>query len=147
MSKFKAALFFTVIISSLFACKKGSDVLPPISIVGKWDVQKLINTNYKNGVQVSVSTDTTFRATIDYYVFNDDGTGMESIKDPSFPLTPFTFAISGSNFYLSHQLDRVPNGTYTISKPSDTELIITDTYNYTFSGDNYKEIDEMVLVK
>jgi hypothetical protein len=147
MSRFNIALFFTVIISSLFACKKGPQTPPPIDIVGKWDVQKLISTVSKNGVQVSVTTDTTFRSSIDFYQFYSNGTGIESLQDPSFPLTPFKYIISGSVFYLSHQLDRVPDGTFTISKPSDTQLIINDTFNYKLSGDNYQEIDEMILVE
>jgi hypothetical protein len=129
----------------LLSCKKGTKPSPPISLTGKWTVNRYILAEFKNGVAYPIQVSTTFDNA--FYQFNNDGTGADSNGDPGIGPFPFNYYVTNLDLTFSTTTYYMHASSCTITKPDDNHLVIQGSHSYQSAGDTYKVNEEVDLSK
>lgn len=93
----------------------------PVTITGKWYVTKTIETHTQNN---ATEIDTGLYDHNNFYVFNPDKTGSQTIDGENMP---FTYLVSDSNLTINYTGSDGTPPTSLIKVLTDTNLDFTDT--------------------
>ncbi|MCO6496993.1 MAG: lipocalin family protein [Chitinophagaceae bacterium] len=139
-----ALLLFSAGITS---CKKENDKEnPTVSIVGKWNYQKLDVTKFENGVQKSSETHTD--ASGSYIEFKADKTYFAHSYDPdddTYEDFSGTYTYNHPDLVL-HE-DTGYEEEYLVKSLTQNSLVIEYTIEYDMSGVHHKDIYSTTLSK
>lgn len=135
--KYKYLLLSIVVLMCLWSCKKNSVApVPPVTIVGKWQLVKQYSRLFSNGVVIDSVRKSKFTNS-DFVEYYSDGTGYYSKLTPTGPsLSEFTYTIKGSVIteFISIENKGVPETVTSLTANTLTvhmELLVPDPNNPT----------------
>ncbi|WP_183560724.1 lipocalin-like domain-containing protein [Mucilaginibacter sp. SP1R1] len=154
MKKIYNLLLITLLIVGISACKKDStETTNKKKIVGKWYVNTIKTTTFKNNALLSKDT-TTYTDKSAYIQFNSDATGRT--QDGPFGYN-FSYSINGENVTLTNvKIDGNANGTIdvddvpstlSITAITSTSLNLHEETSYKILTDTYQQNDDTYLSK
>ncbi|WP_309329637.1 hypothetical protein [Mucilaginibacter sp.] len=130
--EFKYLLISVFLLICLWSCKKNVVVpVPPVTIIGKWQLVKQYSLLVNNGVVIDSIKKSKFTNN-DFVQYLSDGTGYYSKSTPTGPsLSEFTYTISGTHIteFVSFENKGVPETVTSLTANSlsvHRELLVPD---------------------
>ncbi len=120
MRKFSDLAIFAFLLCICAACKKNSNDIGQISILGKWNLQKVTMDRYING---QLQPEPTFLPQTNSIQFNADDTFTDLYKSAAAAdTTQGQYNVSGKTIVFSNYQSKYSGGPFSIIRPSPLPL-------------------------
>lgn len=120
MRKFLNLITFAFLLFISAACKKSSNDIAQISILGKWNLQKITMDRYIDG---QLQPEPTLLPETNSIQFNSDNTFIDIYKSAAAAdTTQGQYSISGKNIVFSNYQSKYSGGPFGIIRPSPLPL-------------------------
>ncbi|WP_256009533.1 lipocalin family protein [Desertivirga xinjiangensis] len=133
-------LMFVAVTVAFSSCKKDDDENNSAKIVGKWNLKKEVEKEYKNG-QLIETDEYSYEAGA-YVEFKSNGT-VDWNDDGSDPEI-YSYRVDGNKLTLIEDDD---TDVYTIEELTSSKLVISESDEYTEGNDKIKEVYQYVMEK